>query len=276
MWPKNTPTTQIVTFITITLLTSWGLALVINKTETMIALAGVLMVIPTIVAVTLNIMHHQSIMQIYKPVFSGTSRKSILIAIIYPIAFTLLIGVIALISNLAQFNTGNFPDFYDLIFTGLGIILTMIVVFGEEYGWRGFLLPALATRFGKLKATMLVGIIWAAYQVPSIYLISHNLGTGNPWLTSILQGLSLFLLSFPISYCYFTSKSSILGVMLFRAAWDVANSMILSDGSTDMRSIFAGEFSFFGTIPIQIIIGIFAAIWFARKLQEPAIQRKKA
>ncbi|MFB9324631.1 CPBP family intramembrane glutamic endopeptidase [Paenibacillus aurantiacus] len=39
----------------------------------------------------------------------------------------------------------------------------MILVLGEEYGWRGFLLPKLTQQLGKLRATVVVGIIWALF-----------------------------------------------------------------------------------------------------------------
>lgn len=40
---------------------------------------------------------------------------------------------------------------------------------GEEFGWRGFLLPQFVERFSALPACILVGIIWSAWHWPLFY-----------------------------------------------------------------------------------------------------------
>jgi membrane protease YdiL (CAAX protease family) len=39
-------------------------------------------------------------------------------------------------------------------------------VFGEEYGWRGYLLPKLLP-LGELRASLLVGVIWGVWHFPN-------------------------------------------------------------------------------------------------------------
>src|SRR4029079_19710629 len=57
-----------------------------------------------------------------------------------------------------------------VVFVGgaLGLPLTL----GEEYGWRGYLLPRLLP-LGEIRATMIVAAIWAAWHLP-ILLIGLN------------------------------------------------------------------------------------------------------
>jgi membrane protease YdiL (CAAX protease family) len=40
---------------------------------------------------------------------------------------------------------------------------------GEEFGWRGFLLPRFVEEFSVLPACLLVGIIWSAWHWPLFY-----------------------------------------------------------------------------------------------------------
>ena len=48
-------------------------------------------------------------------------------------------------------------------------ITAIPVMFGEEFGWRGYLLPKLMPLGGR-KAVLLVGIIWAIWHWPAIFM----------------------------------------------------------------------------------------------------------
>jgi len=41
---------------------------------------------------------------------------------------------------------------------------------GEELGWRGFLLPALQTRYGALGSSLLIGTLWFAWHLPIVWM----------------------------------------------------------------------------------------------------------
>jgi len=58
-------------------------------------------------------------------------------------------------------------------FTALftGVIVNITYAFGDEFGWRGFLLPNLL-HLGKLKACLISGAIWGVWHTPLI-LMGH-------------------------------------------------------------------------------------------------------
>lgn len=69
----------------------------------------------------------------------------------------------------------------------LGLLISPFVnglaTFGEEFGWRGYLLPRLMP-LGVRKATLLTGVIWGVWHAPYIAM-GHNYGLayrGAPWL----------------------------------------------------------------------------------------------
>lgn len=65
-------------------------------------------------------------------------------------------------------------------------IINSVFTFGEEFGWRGYLLQKLLPT-GEIKAMIKLGIIWGAWHAPVI-MMGHNYGleyAGVPW-TGIL------------------------------------------------------------------------------------------
>lgn len=69
-------------------------------------------------------------------------------------------------------------------------ILNLISTFGEEFGWRGYLLPKLQI-FGKTKAILLSGVIWGIWHWPVI-MMGYNYGfdyAGFPWLGLLVMVL---------------------------------------------------------------------------------------
>ena len=66
-----------------------------------------------------------------------------------------------------------------LAFT-LGLPFNMIFTFGEELGWRGYLLPRLAP-LGEAQAAVIVGIVWGLWHAPVIVLDGFNY-PGYPWM----------------------------------------------------------------------------------------------
>lgn len=50
------------------------------------------------------------------------------------------------------------------------LIILLFVALGEEPGWRGFLLPHLAQRFGALRGSAVLAAIWSLWHLP---LLGH-------------------------------------------------------------------------------------------------------
>ncbi len=50
----------------------------------------------------------------------------------------------------------------------ISLFVTLIPAFGEELGWRGYLLPHLALRFSARNAVIVQGIIWWAWHLPQL------------------------------------------------------------------------------------------------------------
>lgn len=85
--------------------------------------------------------------------------------------------------------------------------------FGEEYGWRGYLLPRLLP-LGEIRATLLLGLVWGLWHLPAL-LIGLNY-PGQPLCAALLVfAVNALLLAFPFTWLYTASKGSpfVVGVM---------------------------------------------------------------
>ena len=79
---------------------------------------------------------------------------------------------------------------------GFSIVL-FLPAFGEEFGWRGYLMPKLMGLCGKPWAMVLGGIIWGLWHAP-LTVCGHNFGVdypGFPWLGILMMCLMCTLIN---------------------------------------------------------------------------------
>ncbi|MFC4346783.1 CPBP family intramembrane glutamic endopeptidase [Kordiimonas lipolytica] len=63
-----------------------------------------------------------------------------------------------------------------LIFGAVGMIWHMATSLGEEIGWRGLLTPLLLRKTSFPVASLVTGLVWAAWHMPLIYFTKYNAG----------------------------------------------------------------------------------------------------
>ncbi|MBI5095423.1 MAG: CPBP family intramembrane metalloprotease [Candidatus Hydrogenedentes bacterium] len=104
--------------------------------------------------------------------------------------------------------------------------LTMISAFGEELGWRGYLLPRLLP-LGPLRASIIIGLIWGVWHAPLIVLDGRGFGKGHE-----LIGLLMFVMlstSWSIYLTWLCIRSdSIWPAVLSHATLNVVTSTIFA------------------------------------------------
>ena len=85
----------------------------------------------------------------------------------------------------------------------VGPLLGLIVTFGEEYGWRGYLQSELV-HLGRIRGVGLLGVIWGIWHWPVIWM-GYNY-PGQPLLGSLLMVAFTVLLAYFLAYAVFKSK----------------------------------------------------------------------
>jgi len=89
------------------------------------------------------------------------------------------------------------------------IVVILLIAVGEEYGWRGFLLPRLMHKFSVLNSSLILGLIWGFWHFPA-YLI----GTGVPLEMNFMVFLLWVVLgTLFISWIYYYTRSVLTSIL---------------------------------------------------------------
>ena len=85
----------------------------------------------------------------------------------------------------------------------IGPFLGLIITFGEEYGWRGFLQSELV-HLGRKRGVLLLGIIWGTWHWPVIWM-GYNY-PGQPLIGSLLMVGYCIILAYFLAHAVFKSR----------------------------------------------------------------------
>ena len=114
---------------------------------------------------------------------------------------------------------GAAPDFpkpsrWPLVAVNLVLVLLVGGPLGEELGWRGFALPRLQARHGALRASVVLGIVWALWHLPLFAVPGAPQGQ-VPFLLFVVQAIALSIF---FAWAYNGSAGSLPVVLLLHAS----------------------------------------------------------
>lgn len=98
----------------------------------------------------------------------------------------------------------------------LVLVLGMVIVAGEEFGWRGFVLPRLQARYNDLSASLAVGVMWGFWHLPDLWPFNPRLEA----LDLFLFMADILAVSVIYTWLYRNSRKSLLVVCLFHSTYD--------------------------------------------------------
>jgi len=117
--------------------------------------------------------------------------------------------------GLGEFRWSEATWFVYLMLLVIALPVTLFT-FGEEYGWRGYLLPRLLP-LGEIRASVLLGVIWGVWHLPLI-LAGLNYPGVNVFLAIIVFTFVTVALSFTYTWFYVASSGSVLVAAVFHAS----------------------------------------------------------
>lgn len=139
----------------------------------------------------------------------------------------LIIFVISLLLRLVvQHQWFDFIGFFqsnDLLHPANLLAWAMPILFygfGEEGGWRGYVLPALQARYSALKSTVILSVIWIIWHIPSFFYRYDLKGTA--YLGFIL---GIFAGAICLTFLFNYTRGSILAVSLWHLTFNTVSMM---------------------------------------------------
>lgn len=113
----------------------------------------------------------------------------------------------------------------------VGTAVNSLVAFGEEFGWRGYLLPRLVGLMGFWPGLLAHGAIWGFWHAPLILLIGYN------YPNAPLLGAPMFVIF-----------GALAGVLF---GW-----LQLASGSVLSPTVAHGSINAVGGLPIAFLVGV--------------------
>ena len=137
--------------------------------------------------------------------FARSPAEYLILAVFVPLTYCAAIYVPVWIVGLGVF--GGAP----VLLAGLKsalvhLPLKLLFAAGEEFGWRGVLVPNLAKAMDVKYAALLPGAIWAVWHYPSILFFGYNANT-SPLFALVCFSVALIGLGIFLSWLRLASKS---------------------------------------------------------------------
>jgi membrane protease YdiL (CAAX protease family) len=198
--------------------------------------------------------------------FGGSEGvRTTLLAWIYPMLVGFLAYGIAWATGLAQFQrplteqshlyngspTQNLLSSF-VVMASLGTVLSCLSAFGEELGWRGYMLTRLIVA-GVPRPVFVSGLVWALWHVPLILSGQYAAGT-QPWLSAVLFVIGVIADAYLAAYVRLRS-GSVWPAVMYHGAWNA-----IIQGTFDRATVgtpqAVGESGWL-TITIAVIVVLF-------------------
>lgn len=154
----------------------------------------------------------------------------------------------------------------------MGLVWPLFSGFGEEFGWRGYLLPRLIKRFGLKKAAVLLGILWEVWHLPMHYMAYKAYGAYMIPAFLTVGFLNLTLNAVIMAIIFAANKGSIKLMVLYHYTI-TASSIILG-------ALFATEaspmFTVYETIVSCTLFAITAIVLYLKNKHRINLYEKEA
>ncbi|MCR5654799.1 MAG: CPBP family intramembrane metalloprotease [Lachnospiraceae bacterium] len=196
----------------------------------------------------------------------------LLFLVLYFARFAILEGIMAL----QEHDLGLLADEFHRMFVGkeaimawamvlVNLPITFIIFLGEEYGWRYYFQPELHKRFGLIKGTLLLGVLWGIWHLGAdLFFYADSVG---PQMV-VQQIVTCVSLGIFFAYVYMKTKNIWVPVVLHF----LNNNLVLILSGEFSADVLEGNTITWEMIPLAVIgMAVFWLFIFA-----PSFRRKEA
>lgn len=166
------------------------------------------------------------------------------------------------------------------------LFVTLIPGFGEEFGWRGYMLPRLARRYSPRKAVVIHAIIWWVWHLPVLIGVGVWAGIVGAGEMGLSVGVSVAI---TVTIVVLGSAvPAVLGGVVFAYIWTCSGSLAVAtvyhatyDGVRDsiQTTIGLGPVAGVWSVALLVILGIvllWKGNWKSLKADAAALETPKS
>jgi membrane protease YdiL (CAAX protease family) len=136
------------------------------------------------------------------------------------------------------------PEFLNQPVTLIPLVISIFIggPLSEEFGWRGFALDRLQTRWGVIKSSIILGLAWAVWHLP-LFLIpgTGQYALGNPALMFPIYVFYVIGMTIAMTWAYNNTKRSIWGAIFFHFTLNFTANIQLLISELKPRSLYIGN-----------------------------------
>jgi uncharacterized protein len=205
---------------------------------------------------------------------SRLSGRWSVVALVLPLAMM----AIAIAGSVAMFGSPAPGVTVSVLGVLLGEFVRVLFLGGpleEELGWRGFALPRLQQHRGALDASLLLGLVWGLWHIPLYFVLGtgqYETISGGTSPAFAIGGFVVWTIGLSILFTWLFNQTggSLLVVMLFHAAVNLAAFMPAAVGSTGAASLL--------NVLVTWVVAIVVAVRFGRAslASAPAVRAASA
>jgi membrane protease YdiL (CAAX protease family) len=149
-----------------------------------------------------------------------------------PLAFLLLSFVAAKVAGVPIPPVRDFGLYSGLPALSLPLVLLLVLLFtgyGEETGWRGFALGPLQERYGPVKGTLMLAVIWAGWHTPAFWFVEGYRAMNVATLVGGF-GLGICAGSVVLARILNRTSGSVLAAALWHATYNLTSATAAGRG----------------------------------------------
>ncbi|MDO8873247.1 MAG: type II CAAX endopeptidase family protein [Methanoregula sp.] len=186
------------------------------------------------------------------------------VGLLLPIAAGLFMFGTAWLSGIAPFNPDKTATIFSVTFIPAflyAIVFNCFAAAGEEFGWRGFLVPELARCMGFTELALISGAIWTVWHFPMMFFGGYH-GAGPIWYSLAVFIPSVMGAGLILAWLRLASGSVWVAV-LFHGFWNyfIQQFYPALTATTDAGQTMLGEFGWFVAV---FYVALALVFWYFR------------
>lgn len=131
----------------------------------------------------------------------------------------------------------------------------------EEFGWRGYALPRLQTRFNALTSSILLGFFWWLWHLPAVFIPGKFMADNLPVFLALM--VVIMLTSVIFTWIYNQTNGSVLAALLLHTGMNWSIWAAMPDMKMNLPTL--GFMIVFLAAAVLVIVRVTGSSWLRRE-----------